>query len=274
MKNFVIGLIVGVLVTLGANEFLGDKNDTLVTVSESKVDITGTIQSDGQPSLDEILDQVQQKNIEKVELLQAEVKDLVTENRDLKEKLETNEESSEKEQKPKVDVFNFDDIEVTQGDLEIARNNIQVAMQDASKEYQDFMQKHLDGALSDLEFVGYSEKGWVDHYKQSVDYQWAPEAELFLNTFFSEQPNNKYRLIRSKCHSHSCELFAQYISEEHIARDKMPLISMSIFEFMRGMHKAPNFDKYFSIHSTMNTSIAEDEMSIFIHSVMRKAVSE
>ncbi|NND52753.1 MAG: hypothetical protein HKN54_10115 [Flavobacteriaceae bacterium] len=271
MKNLIIGLILGILITLGSTEFLDNKNQDSQNSLVTDADTSEILLSDKEISDEEFIEDAHLAAIEEIKLLEAEVKDLASENRELKTKLTAIAESSDEEKGTKADNFNFDDIEVTQSDLELARNNIQVAMLDAEPEYKDFMQKQIKGALSDLEFFGYSEKGLIDHHNQSVDHQWASDAELFLKTYFANQTNKKYHLIKFTCHTDSCELFAQYFSDKQIDNELMPVVSMSIFEFLRNMLASPGFSNYFTANSLPSTSRSDDEMSIFIHSIMRRA---
>jgi len=168
--------------------------------------------------------------------------------------------------------FGFEDIEISQGDLDLARSNIEAALLDGPEEYRSFMQGKLDEHLSKLDSVGLVDKSTVDFYNQDIDYDWANQAEAFIQSYFASLTDARYKLIQVKCRTSSCELFIHLLMEEEINRETdTPLLSIQAFKLIQEMSEAPNYATYFSTPGTMSSEPLDDNRTVLVYSFLKRA---
>ena len=283
MKNLIIGLVVGSLLTIGISKVFFNSTDSEKTTSGA-IQVLDKVTADAKEI--EPIENVESSEISKQALTQlAETPETIEEYQAYTSKLldeisaktgvinELKVENKNLERnlyEVQKAVLNRTNDKVSESDLGIARENMQASLADASPEYAEVLQSAINKFESDKEgnITTYPEsEALLKHYSEEPDFAWADVAKAYIQNYFASQVDSNIQLVQLNCRKTYCEIYGFYSFGDELSDPRQ--VAGNVQKTFKAMQQAPGYSNLFTAVTSSSINIDSENSYITFHNFLR-----
>jgi len=158
--------------------------------------------------------------------------------------------------------------ELSQAQIENAKQAMSNAIVNAEPEFAEVLSSALD-YYNKTKTVSPGSEALLRHYADEPDYTWSEVAQGFLQNFFASYTAENIQVIQMNCRATYCELYGNYTSKEPIADHRVG--GAAISELFNAMELVPGFSDLFRGLESSSINVSSDNNFMTFHNFIRNA---